>query len=421
MLGQTVVKGFELNQAVPAGQAQAAKAEAPAQGAKAGPAAGAGKPKPALRPAVSDARPRRRHMVLLLIFLLWVVVPMAVSVWYLYAVAKDQYASHVGFSVRTEEVGSAIELLGGITELSGSSSSDTDILYEFIQSQQLVRSVNEQLDLVSIYSRPDDPVFSLGEDARIEALSHYWERMVKIFYDRGSGLIEIRVRAFDPADAQAIASVVFSESSTMINQLSAIARADATRYAEEELAQAEERLKIANRELTAFRNRTQIVDPSADSQGQMGLLNSLQAQLAKAIIEHELLLQTSSRKDPRVVQEQRRIEVIQQQIHAERQRFGGQGLTGGVNPFSKLLEEYQALELDRQFAEKSYLSALATRDAAITEAQRKSRYLATHIKPTLAETAEYPRRMMLLALMAGFLFVSWSIMVMVYYSLRDRR
>lgn len=410
-----------MNQAVPTGQAQAAKAEVPAQDAKADPAAGAGKPKPALRPTVSDARPRRRHMVLLLVFLLWVVVPMAVSIWYLYGVAKDQYASHVGFSVRTEEVGSAIELLGGITELSGSSSSDTDILYEYIQSQQLVRSVNEQLDLVSIYNRPDDPVFSLGEDARIEALAHYWERMVKIFYDRGSGLIEIRVLAFDPADAQAIASVVFSESSTMINQLSAIARADATRYAEEELAQAEERLKIANRELTAFRNRTQIVDPSADIQGQMGLLNSLQAQLAKAIIEHELLLQTSSQNDPRVVQEQRRINVIRQQIHAERQRFGGQQATGGDNPFSKLLEEYQALELDRQFAEKSYLSALATRDAAVTEAQRKSRYLATHIKPTLAETAEYPRRMMLLALMAGFLVVSWSIMVMVYYSLRDRR
>lgn len=412
-----------MNQAVPAGQAQIVKSDALEEGAKPAPEPGAAgkKPVPAAPPAVPDARPRRRHVVILLTFLLWVVAPLVVSVWYLYAVAEDQYASHVGFSVRTEEVGSAVELLGGITELSGSSSSDTDILYEFIQSQQMVRTVNNQLDLARIYTQPDDPVFSLGDDARIEALSHYWERMVKIFYDRSSGLIEIRVLAFDPDDARAIATAVFVESSAMINELSTIARADATRYAEEELSNAEDRLKVANQQLTAFRNRTQIVDPSADIQGQMGLLNSLQAQLAEAIINHELLLQTSSESDPRVVQEQRRIDVIQQQIRDERQRFGSQGIENGDNPFSKLLEEYQALELEREFAEKSYLSALTARDASVAEAQRQSRYLATHIDPTLAETPEYPRRLMLLAMVAGFLFVSWSILVMVYYSLRDRR
>ena len=56
-------------------------------------------------------------------------MPALVTAFYLWTRAADQYASDVAFSVRTEEKGSAIELLGGITELSGSSSSDTDILY----------------------------------------------------------------------------------------------------------------------------------------------------------------------------------------------------------------------------------------------------------------------------------------------------
>jgi capsular polysaccharide transport system permease protein len=93
----------------------------------------------------------------------------------------------------------------------------------------------------------------------------------------------------------------------------------------------------------------------------------------------------------------------------------------GVTQYSELIEEYQALELERQFAEKSYLSALAARDVAMAEAQRQSRYLATHISPTLAETAEYPRRVLLMLMISGFLLLSWSIMVMIYYSLRDRR
>ncbi|MGR3699475.1 MAG: sugar transporter [Roseovarius sp.] len=357
----------------------------------------------------------------MLSFVLWFVLPVAVSGWYLYTIARDQYASHVGFSVRTEEIGSAIELLGGITELSGSSSSDTDILYEFIQSPQIVRAVNDQLDMAEIYQRPGDPVFTLGEDTRIEALLSYWQRMVKIFYDRSSGLVEIRVLAFDPQDAKAVAEVVFTESSNMINELSAIARADAMRYAEEELARAEERLKVSNRSLTSFRNRTQIVDPAADVQGQMGLLNSLSAQMAEAQIELELLLDTANESDPRVNQANRKIAAIQKLIDDERSTFGGSSRVSGVQQYSELLEEYQALELERQFAEKSYLSALAARDVAFAEAQRQSRYLATHISPTLAETAEYPRRELLLLMIAGFSLLSWSILVMVYYSLRDRR
>lgn len=374
-----------------------------------------------VRPTAKPARVKTRHVIIGLSFVALVVLPVILSIWYLYGIARDQYASHVGFSVRTEEIGSAIELLGGITELSGSSSSDTDILYEFIQSPQIVRAVNEQLDLSRIYQRPGDPVFTLGDDTRIEALSSYWQRMVKIFYDRSSGLVEIRVLAFDPQDARSIAEVVFRESSDMINQLSAIARADAMRYAEEELARAEDRLLVSNQSLTSFRNRTQIVDPVADIQGQMGLLNSLNAQMAEAQIELELLLDGSAESDPRVTQTNRKIAAIQKLIDEERSSFGGVSGVSGVTQYAELLEEYQALELERQFAEKSYLSALAARDVALAEAQRQSRYLATHISPTLAETAEYPRRLMLLGMISGFLLMCWSIMVMVYYSLRDRR
>lgn len=375
-----------------------------------------------VRPAARPARLRRRHIILFLSFVIWVLVPLAVASWYLFYVARDQYASHVGFAVRTEEVSSAVELLGGITELSGSSSSDTDILYEFIGSQQMVRRINEKLDLGHIYQRPDDPVFGLGDDSRIEALTSYWERMVKVYYDRSSGLIEVRVLAFDAQDANAIARAVFAESSAMINKLSAIARADSIRYAEEELAQAEDRLTTASQALTVFRNRTQIVDPLADIQGQMGLVNSLNAQMAEAQIELELLLDNSSESDPRVQQAQRKMIAIQKLIDEERARFGVQGATNEAdNPFSQLLEEYQALELERQFAEKTYLSAQTTRDAAVAEAQRKSRYLASYIEPTLAETPEYPKRDTLLLIAAALLFISWAILVMIYYSLRDRR
>ncbi|WP_244430395.1 sugar transporter [Roseivivax halodurans] len=362
---------------------------------------------------------QRRHVAIAFTFLVWVVAPILVAGFYLFAIAHDQYASRVGFSVRTEEVGSAIELLGGLTELSGSSSSDTDILYEYIRSQQMVRAVSENVDLREIYAIEGDPFFSLGEDARIEALWDYWQRMVKVFYDRGSGLIEVRVLAFDPQDAQTVAEAIYDRSSEMINELSTIARADAMRYAEEELARSEARLRDARQATTAFRNQTGIIDPEADIQGQMGVVNALQQQLAGALVERGSILE-SNPSDPRLADIERRIRSIRSQIEAERSQVREED-GEGTRAYSQLIEEFEVLRADQEFAEKSYLSARAARDSALAEAQRQSRYLASYVQPTLAETAEFPQRYTLLGMVAGFLFITWAIGVMVYYSLRDRR
>ncbi len=54
------------------------------------------------------------------------------------------------------------------------------------------------------------------------------------------------------------------------------------------------------------------------------------------------------------------------------------------------------------------------------EARRQSRYLAAHVRPTLAQKAQYPERTKLIALLTLFSFLTWSIICLVYYSLRDR-
>ncbi len=384
-------------------------------------ATGANTPPRAVPEMASPTRPRRRHWAILISFLLGVLIPTALTAWYLYARATDQYASTVGFSVRTEEAGSAIELLGGITALSGSSSSDTDILYEFLQSQELVATLDAQLDLRAIWSRgnPDiDPIFAYHAPGTIEDLVDYWGRMVRIYYDGGTGLLELRVLAFDPDDAQTIAQAIFRESSAMINELSAIAREDALGYARDELEQARERLAEARVAIAEWRNRNQTVDPTADTQGQMGLVTTLQAQLAEALIELDLLRDTTRENDPRLAQAERLITVIENRIAAERAVLG---TTGSGEAFADLVGEYERLVVDLEFAEQSYTASLSAFYVATNEAQRQSRYLAAHIRPTMAERAEYPDRPMLLGLTALFLFLTWCVVVLVAYSLRDRR
>lgn len=383
---------------------------------------------PHLQPpdAVGRARAHLRHYGILTSFVVTVVIPSLASLFYLFAIAEDQYASSVSFSVRSEDLGSALSLLGGLSSLSGASSSDADILYQFIQSQELVQRIDDKIDLHTIYSKPTfDPIYGFDKDGSIEDLVSYWSSMVKIFYDRGTGLIELRVQAFDAKDAQRVAQEIYDQSSLMINQLSAIGRVDTTRYAKQDLDTAVERLKAARTALTEFRSRTQIVDPSADIQSQMGLLNTLQQQMTASVVELNLLQSTSKPEgDPRIEESERRIAVIQKLIDQEREKFGvgnGANTPGGDNNFSTLVGEFERLNVDREFAEKAYLAALATYDTAVAKAQRQSRYLAAHVTPTLAQDARYPQRMETVLLITGLLLAAWGIAMLVYYSVRDRR
>lgn len=379
---------------------------------------------PQSTPSIPSARPRGRHWLVLISFVALVILPTVIVAFYLWVRAADRYVSTVGFSVRTEELGSAIEMLGGIAELSGSSSSDTEILYQFIQSQELLHLVNARIDLPALWSKGDpdrDPIFVYQPGGTIEDLLNYWRRMVRI-YNYDNGLLELHVQAFTPEDAQMIARQIYAESSEMINRLSAIARDDATRYARDELDQSVERLKQARAALTKFRNETQIVDPSASVQSQMGLLSSLQLQLAETLIDLDIMLQTTTDTDPRVTQLRRRVTVIEARIEEEREKLGiGTGNRQSSAAFANLVGEFERLAVDQKFAEESYTAALAAYDASVAEARRKSRYLAAHIRPTLAESPEKPERITILLLTALFAFLGWAILVLAAYALRDRR
>jgi capsular polysaccharide transport system permease protein len=375
---------------------------------------------PPLTPAALAKR-KPQHISLAMSLVLLVILPAAVVAGYMFAVAKDQFSSTMGFAVRTEDVSVSSDIFGSLAGLSSIGATDTDILYEFIQSAQLVRAIDIEVDLRGNYSEhySSDPVFAFDPSGTIEDLTDYWQRMVKIFYDSGTGLIEIRVNAFEADAANVIANAIFEHSASMINKLSAIAREDAIRYAQEDLDFAIERLKSARQNLSQFRSRTQIIDPQADLQGQMGVINTLQQNLATALIEIDLLRETSRITDPRIVQAELRIAVIRNRIEKERSKFGSRNLSVG-DDYVEIIGEFERLNVDAEFAERAYVSALAAYDSANAEALRTSRYLAAYLEPRVAEQALYPQRLTVVFVTAAFLLLVWSIMCLIYYSIRDR-
>jgi len=383
-------------------------------------------PAPAAAPAtapvaeVPAAAMRSRHWFAIAAFVLIVLVPFALTLGYLQTRAADQYHSEVAFSIRSEDTASAAAgLLGALTQIGTGSASDTDILFEFIQSQTIVEAIDADLDLRALYNRAEgDPVFTLGDDPTIEALHAHWRRMVEISYDSATGIIHVRANAFDPGDATAVAAAILAQSDALVNRLSDQAQEDAIRYAREDFTEAEDNLRAMRQRLGAFRRENRIVDPSADVAGQMGLLNALQGELAQALVERDMLLSFVGAEDQRVIQVNRRIDAVTGRIEAERASLGV-AATGDALP--DVVGRYEELLVDLEFANNAYVQTLAGLTTARAEARRQSRYLAPHVAPTRAESALYPRRTLLAALTGLFLVLGWAVLMLVYYNMRDNR
>jgi capsular polysaccharide transport system permease protein len=378
-------------------------------------------------PVARPARMRRRHWGILLSFVLFVLAPLCAVIFYLMTIAEDQYVSTAGFVVRSQETSGSSEMLRGLGGLltGGTTASDSDVLYAFIQSQEIVDVVEKQVGLREHFSThwPKDWAFALRPEASLEDLTNYWQRILGISYEPGSGLIEVRASAYDPQTAQAITSAIVNASQDRVNALNEQAREDAMRYALADLDEALERLKEAREAMTQFRTRTRIVDPSADIQGRMGVMNNLQQQLATALVEFDLMRASLNPDDPRLRTAERTITVIRERIDIERQSFASSDNTetGAVGEdYPSLISEFERLSVDQDYAEQAYRAALTALEVARDEASRQSRYLATYIKPSLAESSTYPNRPILIGLAGLMLVMVWAIFVLIYYSIRDR-
>ncbi|MEJ2020840.1 MAG: sugar transporter [Maritimibacter sp.] len=379
-----------------------------------------------VRPASEQAHMRTRHWGLVFSFLLIVLLPLAGIGLYLSLNAQDQFASETGFTVRSEDAATSSSALTGLGKFigGGADSGEADMLFGYLRSQDIVEAIDQELDLRQHYTRDHDtdPFFALAENSSIETLTDYWQRIVRVSYDQSTGLITLRVLAFSPDMAQRIAEQIIEQSQILVNDLNAKARQDSLHYAETDLAAALERVKSTREALVTFRTRTQIVDPQSDLQGRMGVLNGLQAQLAQALIDYDLIAQETAANDVRVVQARRRITVIQDRIAEERQKFSENTASAPDNAsYPALLAEYERLTVDREYAEEAYRSALAALDLARANAARQSRYLAVYIHPTYPQTAEYPQRWMIFGIAALFLFMAWSALTLIYYAIRDRK
>ena len=372
-------------------------------------------------------RRQKRSYGSIITFLLCVVAPVIGASIYFFGYASNQYVAEFKFAISDSKSGSTVSSVGGLASFmgmgatAGANPQESYIVADFLKSRQVVDDLDSAIDVRHLYSRPEADWWSrFDQSLPVERFVSYWKRVVTSSYDQITGIGTAEVRAFTPEDAYLIATTLVRLSEELVNKIANRPQRDAVRFAEADLQRAEERLKDIRGKITRFRNTEQVIDPQSNvvtsnvalAQSLRATLNQLQTDLAS--LEKE---RTLSRNAPAIVSLRGRITATQQQLASVEGQVAN--MRDGANPLSRVVADFEQLDLERQFAQNMVLSSLQKLDDARAALLAQHVYVTPYVSPAMPQSSTYPKRILSIITVALVCFLFWTVGLLVVRSIRE--
>lgn len=341
-------------------------------------------------------------------FLLFVVAPTLFGAIYFLLIAADRYETDTSFVVKSPS-SAAVSQFSGIVSGSGvvASNEDAYIVHAYLRSRDAVRALANDADLIARLSRREaDFVWAYPGFLRAPGEERLWlhfQKFLTLDFDAGTGITTLKVQAFRAEDAREIAEVLLTSAEALLNTLGARAQKEALRSAEEEVEATRERARRALEEVTQFRRRTSMIDPVKTSALALETVTALSVEIARTNAELSEL-RASSPDSPQTKTLERRVAAFEQQIASERT-----ALAGAETSLAPLLAEYEGLMLEREFAERTFASALTAFEVARIDAERQRLYLERISAPATVDYPRYPFRILSILLIFAAAYMLHSI------------
>ncbi|MDF7801156.1 hypothetical protein P4C99_16890 [Pontiellaceae bacterium B1224] len=311
------------------------------------------------------------------------------------------------------------DLLGAFTGLvgKGSTTSDAYMVLKYLESREVVERLENDISFREIYGSEEIDIFSrLPANREIEKVTKYWERRISVSFNPTSGIINFEVQAFSAEDSQRVAKLLLEYVQELINTLSETARMDAVHYAEVEVKRYETRLLDILKRVQTFRENEESIDPSVSAMAQIEMLSAMEKELIELRTRIAILEQSVDENAPSLRSLHRQEKALEDEIKA---KGGGLNKEGFPEGLSAQLSQYESLQVEKDFAQRAYASALASLETARIEAGRRQRFLAVYEKPALPEYPLYPRKILYPVLIIIISVVLWGVGILMAYAIRD--
>lgn len=335
---------------------------------------------------------RKRASMSRITFLLFVILPTLLAIAFYGFIASPRYVSEAQFIVRSvsSQKASGLEMLFRTFGLARTVD-DSYAIQKYLQSRDAVRALEERgLSIAEIYGTTKADFLSrfprFWRDRSFESRYDYFLDRVTIVEDNVRGISILRVVSFDPQSAQKINQTLMALAEEMVNRMNHRAQRDIVEVAVNEVRAAEGRIIDVQADLTTFRNRELLIDPSKSSLGIIETIATLNADIAYSSAQLKEL-RTNSPVSPAIPPLVARIASLEERVKVEQSK-----LTGSANSLSEKMAVYEQMTLKRDLAEKSLAAAIKSLDVARQDARRQHIYIEPIVASNLPDQATEPRR-----------------------------
>ena len=354
-------------------------------------------------------------------FVIIVGMPSFIAAIYFLLVASPQYVSEARFIVRNSGGGGTPSAFGVALQGVGLSGGQTEAfaVHEYITSAQAVEDLRREVNIEEVLRANGADPFSryprLGEKKSVESLQSALNRYVVVGYDSTTGISTLRVQSFRPEDSRRIARVLLSGGERLVNKLNERSRADTLSDATRARADAKARLEDAQRQITAYRNRQQTVDPGQAAVEVGRLVGELMASAIELKAERAQIAM-SAPDSPRLPALDARIAAYDRQIAEQRAE-----LAGSSSSLAPAVGQYEELVRQRDFATEELAQTTRAYLTAEQEARRQNLYLERVVEPSLPQEPKEPKRLLAILAVFGTMILIYGLGLLIWTGFREHR
>lgn len=310
-----------------------------------------------------------------------------VSVPYWALVASDRYVSQATVIIqRTDQVNGPSVANPALSAAAGTANSaDQLLLREYLLSQDMLDKLDAALDLRSHYSNwHRDPISRMWfKDGPEEWFFQYWLNRVDVEYDDYSGVLRIQAEAYDAKTAKAIVALMVKLGEQHMNELGHQLAQSQVDFLQKQVSFAHDRFLEASRDVLNFQNEKGLAAPASTAGNMDTIIDRLEGQKTDIQTQIASLPANLSPNQPTVVMLRKNLAALEQQIALKRAEL--------ASPKSRTLnytvEEFQRLQMQVNFTQDLYKTALSSLEQGRMDAARKLKMVSILQSPT---TPSYP-------------------------------
>ncbi|AJI55933.1 chain length determinant family protein [Francisella philomiragia] len=328
-------------------------------------------------------------------FFSFVILPTLVVAIYYVVLASPRYESSAIVSLRQNNTAPMVD--SSLSTILGGGGSDTSansyLLIDYILSPQMLDTLQADLNIKAMYQSPKVDFFSrLSHNADQIDFLNYYNKMVSLSYNQQSNAITINVQGYTAEQAQKVLDTITKDSQEIIDHISHTLAENRMKFNKEQLDIIKVKAMKAQDALVEFQNSRGIVDPEGSVSTKATVIGNLQGQLTAAETQLTNLKSYLSPNSSEVKATEQQIIALKKQIDKEKADFLAEDKESQKqSQLDDMVSNYTWLKLNAEFAMTEYQSALQSFETAKLDSQNQQSYLVDVVKPTLPDSAKYPR------------------------------